>query len=89
MLLETECARGIQSETGNRAQIGFSHNGRLFSPFSHTVEQLLATITEVEQVLHETDSSVHLVDTRPPEQYASQVIWTLMVACFFLLSSCG
>lgn len=38
MLPETECTHGIQSETGNHAQICFSHNGRLFSPFSHTVE---------------------------------------------------
>jgi thiosulfate/3-mercaptopyruvate sulfurtransferase len=37
---------------------------------------LLATATEIEQALHETDSLVRLVDTRPPEQYDGQAIWT-------------
>jgi thiosulfate/3-mercaptopyruvate sulfurtransferase len=37
---------------------------------------LLATATEIVQALHETDSQVRLVDTRPAEQYAGQAIWT-------------
>ena len=41
-------------------------------PFLH----LLATATEIVQALHETDSLVRLVDTRPAEQYAGQAIWT-------------
>jgi 3-mercaptopyruvate sulfurtransferase SseA len=41
-------------------------------PFPH----LLATAREIEQALHETDSLVRLVDTRPPEQYEGRAIWT-------------
>src|SRR6266566_4726275 len=37
---------------------------------------LLARASEIEQALHEADSRVHLVDTRPREQYAGQAIWT-------------
>ena len=37
---------------------------------------LLAVTSEIEQALKEADSRVHLVDTRPREQYAGQAIWT-------------
>ena len=37
---------------------------------------LLAWASEIEQALHEADSRVRLVDTRPREQYAGQAIWT-------------
>ena len=37
---------------------------------------LLATATEIVQALHEPDSQVRLVDTRPAEQYSGQAIWT-------------
>jgi thiosulfate/3-mercaptopyruvate sulfurtransferase len=38
--------------------------------------QLLATATEITQALHEQDSQVRLVDTRPAEQYNGEAIWT-------------
>lgn len=41
-------------------------------PFPH----LFATATEIVQALHEIDSPVRLVDTRPHEQYNGQAIWT-------------
>ncbi len=41
-------------------------------PFPH----LLATASEIKQALHETDSLVRFVDTRPLEQYNGQAIWT-------------
>jgi thiosulfate/3-mercaptopyruvate sulfurtransferase len=37
---------------------------------------LLATATEIAQALHEADSLVRLVYTRPAEQYNGQAIWT-------------
>jgi thiosulfate/3-mercaptopyruvate sulfurtransferase len=37
--------------------------------------QLLARVREIEQALHEADSRVCLVDTRPREQYTGQAIW--------------
>jgi len=40
-------------------------------PFPH----LLATATEIKQAFLEKDTLVHLVDTRPPEQYNGQAIW--------------
>src|SRR5258708_7745668 len=35
---------------------------------------LLAVTSKIEQALHDADSRVHLVDTRPHEQYAGQAI---------------
>ncbi len=37
---------------------------------------LLAVTSKIEQALHDADSRVHLVDTRPHEKYAGQAIWT-------------
>jgi thiosulfate/3-mercaptopyruvate sulfurtransferase len=45
-----------------------------FRPRPHP--QLRAQAREIEQALHEADSRVRLVDTRPREQYAGQAIWT-------------
>lgn len=36
----------------------------------------LAMGTEIEQALRETPVRFHIVDTRPPEQYAGQAVWT-------------
>jgi len=41
-------------------------------PFPH----LLATATEIKQARREKDTLIRLVDTRPPEQYNGQAIWT-------------
>jgi thiosulfate/3-mercaptopyruvate sulfurtransferase len=46
----------------------------MFTPRPHP--HWLATASEIEQALREADSRVHLVDTRPAEQYAGQAIWT-------------
>ncbi len=50
-----------------------------FSPKKFTprpLPQLLATATEITHALREKDTLVRLVDTRPPEQYQGQAIWT-------------
>jgi 3-mercaptopyruvate sulfurtransferase SseA len=50
---------------------------------------LLATATEIVTALHERDSLVRLIDTRPAEQHKGQAIWTPMGACFFRLDNTG
>ncbi|GAC1377005.1 MAG: sulfurtransferase [Ktedonobacteraceae bacterium] len=43
----------------------------------------LATASEIESALKESESLVRLVDTRPAEQYAGQAIWTPEGSRFF------
>lgn len=45
-----------------------------FTPHLHP--ELLATADEIQQALAEADPNVKLVDSRPPEQYAGQAVWT-------------
>lgn len=42
----------------------------------HVQPHWLATTAEVEAVVRDPRSSARLVDTRPPEQYAGQAVWT-------------
>lgn len=36
----------------------------------------LATASEIETVIHDSDARVQIVDTRPPEQYTGLAVWT-------------
>jgi thiosulfate/3-mercaptopyruvate sulfurtransferase len=43
----------------------------------------LATAAEIEHALSEPGGMTRLLDTRPPEQYAGQAIWTPQGSCWF------
>jgi thiosulfate/3-mercaptopyruvate sulfurtransferase len=59
--------RSVSSEVPHLSPARFTSR-----PFPHW----LATASEIGQALHETDSLVRFVDTRPLEQYNGQAIWT-------------